>query len=296
LQREWTANAEFAGDVWAEEKAPQHGIRLTVKEGSEVIDPVKVVRSGEAQFGIASADRILRENERGADLLILATSTYKSPVVFLSHPKDNIRTPRDFIGKRVGIQSGTNTELVLKSLLRSQHLDPARMKIVESGWGTATFQTGDLDVLGAFDYDEPVQLELKGIPVSAIRPEEYGVHYVGTVYFTRRSLAQQQPALVQAFINSLVDGWRSALADPHTAIAKLVAQFKDIDSTKETKSLLIGREYFEGENGKLLYASPMRWQEMADNLKALGLLRSFDFNQNVDYRFLETSLSRGPRQ
>src|SRR5947209_14228861 len=98
LQREWVANAEFAGDVWAADEAGRHGIDLGIREGSDVRDSVKEVRSGSAHFGVASADRILRENASGADLVVIACSTYRSPVVFLSHPEDQIHSPADFRG------------------------------------------------------------------------------------------------------------------------------------------------------------------------------------------------------
>jgi NitT/TauT family transport system substrate-binding protein len=292
LQREWTANAEFAGDVWASEVSQSHGIRLQVREGSELIDPVKTVRSGDAQFGVASADRILRENEGGADLVILACATYKSPVVFLTHPAQKIKSPSDFRGHTIGIQAGTNTELVFKSLLRSRGLAPTEMKVVESGWGTTNFETGAIDVLAAFDYDEPVQLKLKSVPFEELWPEKDGVHFVGTVYFTRRALLTQDPRLVQGFMDSLVDGWEKALRQPSDAIAKLAVRFKDINKEKETTSLEKGREYFAGENGRLLYASQERWKQMAASLISLQVIKSFDFNANVDYRFLESALNK----
>jgi NitT/TauT family transport system substrate-binding protein len=253
-----------------------------------------MVRSGKAHFGVASSDRILRENEGGADLVILACSTYKSPVVFLTHPGQKIDSPSAFRGHTVGIQAGTNTELVFKSLLRSQGLAQSEMKVVESGWGTTNFETGAIDVLAAFDYDEPIQLELKSVPFYPIWPEKYGVHFVGTVYFTRRALLTQDPRLIQGFMDSLVDGWARALRQPSDAIAKLAARFHDINKEKETKSLEKGREYFAGEDGRLLYASQERWNQMAASLISLQVIKSFDFNANVDYRFLETALNKEP--
>jgi ABC-type nitrate/sulfonate/bicarbonate transport system substrate-binding protein len=293
LQREWTANAEFAGDVWASDISQNHGLKLEVREGSEIIDPIKVVRSGGAHFGVASADRILRENESGSDLVILAAATYKSPVVFLTHPVQKIRTPADFRGRTVGIQAGTNTELVFKSLLLEQHMNPTQMKVVESGWGTTNFETGAIDVLAAFDYDEPVQLEIKSVPIEVIRPEAYGVHFVGTVYFTRRSLLTENPTLVQSFMDSLVEGWRHALDQPSEAITRISSHFKEVDKPKEMKSLMKGREYFAGEKGHLLYASQERWIQMSNSLVAQHLLRSFVFDANIDYRFLEAALNKG---
>lgn len=292
LQREWVANAEFVGDVWASEIGQTYGLKLDVREGSELIDPVKMVRSGQAYFGVASSDRILRENEGGAELVILAAATFKSPVVFLTHPAQKIKSPADFRRRTVGIQAGTNTELVFNSLLRSQGLAPSDMKVVESGWGTTNFETGAIDVLAAFDYDEPVQLDFKSVPYDVIWPEKYGVRFVGTVYFTRKALLSENPQLIQVFLDSLVDGWRKALEKPSEAIAKLSTRFKNIDKQKELKSLEKGREYFAGEEGRLLYASRERWDQMVTSLRALQVIRSFVFEENIDYRFLENALNR----
>jgi|CXWL01.1.fsa_nt_gi NitT/TauT family transport system substrate-binding protein len=291
LQREWTANAEFAGDVWASEIAAARGINLEVREGSQVIDPIKMVRSNSVQFGVASSDRVLRENEGGAGLVILAAASYRSPVVFLVNPARGIMSPTDFRGHTIGIQAGTNTELVFKTLVQLQHLSPD-MKVVESGWGTTTFETGALDVLAAFEYDEPIQLDLKNVKYSAILPEDHGVHFVGAVFFASKDFVAKNPKVVQDFIDDLVSGWEQALAHPKEAIQKLSTRFRDVNAAKEALSLERGRPYFSGENGRLLYASQERWNKMAQQLISLGVLKSFDFRDNVDYRFLDEALSK----
>jgi NitT/TauT family transport system substrate-binding protein len=293
LQREWTANAEFAGDVWAEGVPTSSGQTLEVREGSELNDPIKQVRSGNADFGVASADRVLRENEGGADLVVIATSTYRTPVVFISRPDAKLEKPEDLKHRSVGIQTGTNTELVLRELLKIRNIPPADLKIVESGWGTASYEAKTIDVLAGFDYDEPVQLSRKGLHYAVMHPETYGVQSVGTVYFTRRALVNSDPTKVQNFMDALVVGWRNALAQPKTAVDKLKLQFHDVDADKETESLTRGAPYFAGEDDHLLYASPVRWNRMAEDLIALNVIRHFKFEENVDYRFLESALHKG---
>jgi ABC-type nitrate/sulfonate/bicarbonate transport system substrate-binding protein len=115
---------------------------------------------------------------------------------------------------------------------------------------------------------------------------------VGTVYFTRKKLVDTNPKLVQAFLDSLVDGWKRALDQPSEAIQKTGEQFKQMDTNKELKSFLKGKEYFTGEKGRLLYSSPERWREMANSLIALKVIKSFDFQHNVNYQFLENALNR----
>jgi ABC-type nitrate/sulfonate/bicarbonate transport system substrate-binding protein len=265
-------------------------LKLQVREGSEIIDPIKLVRANVVQFGVASADRVLRENESGGGLVILAAATYRSPVVFLTHSASKIQTPADFRGHRVGIQPGTNTDLVFRALIRTVPLTDKDMEIVDSGFGTTSFEAGRLDVLGAFDYDEPIQLTLKRVPYGMIMPETYGVRFVGTVYFASRSFVQNNPKVVQAFMDSLVAGWSQALSHQPEAINMVAARFPALDRGKELLSLNRGQPYFAGDNGKLLYASEDRWNTMGRELISLGALHRFVFAENVDYGFLDTAL------
>jgi len=290
LQREWTANAEYVGDIWASKIAGENGIQIQVKEGTELSDPVKVVRTGDANFGVASADRILQENEKGADLVILASATYRTPVVYLTNPNLAINSPSDFKGKTVGIQVGTNTELVLYALMDKVNIARNAIRIVDSGWGIQSFETGDVDVLGAFDYDEPIQLDMKDIQYGKIYPEDYNVHFVGTVYFTRKDFVNENRELIEKFLMTIVKGWSLALSNPNKAIEYLSAYNADINIEKETKSLNAGKVYFQGEDGKLLYSSINRWESMANSLKSMGKIKSFTFSDNVNYQFLETAL------
>jgi ABC-type nitrate/sulfonate/bicarbonate transport system substrate-binding protein len=276
--------------------ATQHGTKLEVREGSEIIDPIKMVRANTAQFGVASSDRVLRENATGGDLVILATACYRSPVVFLSHPALKINSPAGFKGHRIGIQAGTNTELVFKALIGTVPLSEKDMNVVESGFGTTNFETGRLDVLGAFDYDEPIQLTIKQVPYDLLEPEKFGVHFVGTVYFTSRYIVEHDPQLVQSFMDTLVDGWTHALAHPVDAIDLVATRFPAVDKKKEVMSLERGTAFFAGEDGHLLYASENRWNQMGKQLISLGVLKQFIFANNVDYRFLQTATKRLPSQ
>lgn len=295
LQREWTANAEFAGDILASKVAAEDGIQLEIREGSELIDPIKAVRSGAADLGVASADRVLRENEGGAELVVIAAATYRSPVVFITNDGLGVDSPGSLRGHTVGIQPGTNTELVFYALAAKNGISISDVEIVHPGWGTQLFETGVVDVLGVFAYDEPVSLGLKGYAIGNwIKPEEHGVHYVGTVYFTRREFIMEHPDIVQSLVNALVEGWKRALAHPDEAISALAERFELVRNNieKERRSFKEGREYFAGEDGLVLFSSEERWVEMAQSLNELGKLGPFEFDRNVDYRFLKTALAK----
>jgi len=143
---------------------------------------------------------------------------------------------------------------VFKTLVKVLNLSPD-MKVVESGWGTKAFETGALDALAAFEYDEPIQLDLKKIGYKIIRPEAAGCILLELYTSPRRNSCRRNPKVVQGFIDDLVGGWAQAIAHPKEGIDKVAAHFKDVDVNKELLSFERGRPYFSGEGGRLLYAS-----------------------------------------
>lgn len=286
LQREWIANAEFAGDLLAREVASERGWRLDVLEGSEVQDPVQEVQGGRAHFGVASADRVLKENELGADLVVVAAATPRSPVVFVAKSPLKLDSPADFAGRSVGIQSGTNTELIFSALVESSGTAAESIDVVESGWGVGEFVADQVEILAVFAYDEPVELERRGIALSTLHPADHGVDFIGTVYFANASWLRDNQQRAKDFVDALLEGWRRTSGDPESALKILFAAYPRLDQQKERQSLRLGMNYFRGDEGRLLYASPERWQRMADVLEVSGFLAKAPVESTVNYELL----------
>lgn len=290
LVQEWFPNANYAGELFASyETDSLFGLNLELKAGSDQIDPIKLVLSSESEFGIVSSDRILQANEKGADLVVIGVANYKSPTCYLSKKEKNISSVKDFEGKKIGILTGTNTELIYKILIKKNNLDNSKLKEIEAPFDLATFIAGAYDVRPAFVYDEPVSLEQQGIAYNILRPEDYGVKFLGTVYFCKRSLIEQKPELVKAFIQSIKAGWKKTFADPNHAIELLYKFDKNIDKVRETKSLAKAIDYFKGEKDSVLYASKESWETMANDLKEMGFIKNFDYSKTVNNSFVTTN-------
>lgn len=288
FREEWFPSACFAGDMMAANKTGKaNKIDIKVEAGAEDIDPVKLVIAGTNDFGVAGADRVITANSKGADLVIIGVVNYKSPTVFISLKEKAIKTPKDFEGKKVGVMTGNNTEYVFRSLIEKAKVDKSKIKEVEAPFDLATFISKTYDVRPAFVYDEPVSLDLQGIEYDTIRPEDYGVNFVGPVIFTKREFAEKNRETVQRFVNALAEGWADALSNPQEAIGFLKQFDSNIDANRETKSLIKGKEYFAGEDGKPLFLSEKRWQLFLDELVALKLITEDERNRKVfDNSFL----------
>lgn len=289
LQREWTANAEFAGDLIARDIAARDGVRLEVLAGSENRDPIRTVTRGDAEIGIASADRILVENHGGGDLVVLAVATNPSPVTFLSRIEQGIEAPDSLYGKRIGIQPGTNTEVVFDLFLRMNQIDRGKMTVVDSGWnGLDALVKNKLDVLAVFSYDEPMQLEARGEDPARYRqldPAKWGCHLIGTVYFAKRGYLAENRDCIERVMRALVRGWEEAKKDPERAIDMVLAFDASLNRQKELASLRRLLPYTE-RSGVFLFAEMSDWEATARALVTIGKLPNYSPVKCVDYSVL----------
>jgi len=287
VRQEWFPNANYAGElVAAKEFAKEENISIKVEAGSDNIDPIKLVLSGKNDFGVVGADKVLMANEAGANLVVIGVINYNSPTCFLALENKKIQTPKDFEGKTVGVLTGTATEYVYRALLSKAGIDEKKLKEVEAPFDLATFIAGSYDVRPAFIYDEPVSLDMQNLKYSIINPSEYGVSFIGTVYFTTRKMIDEQPETVQSFINAVAKGWEKSIKQPSVAIDYLKEYDSNIDATRELKSLEKGLTFFKGYNNEVLTADIPHWEQMANTLVELGVLKSAGLKNSIDTTFV----------
>jgi len=288
LRQEWFPNANYAGAVTArDEFAAANGIVLEIKPGSDNVDPIKTVLAGSDDFADAAADRVIAANAKGADLVVVGVVNLDSPVCFLTRKKDHISSPQDFVGRRVGILTGTTTEYVYRALVNRQHLDSKRIHELEVPFDLGTFVTGAYDVRPAFIYDEPVSMDTTGIAYTILSPKDYGVHFLGTVYFTRGALVRKNPDLVRRFVRTVADGWRATIKYPDKALDHLHKYDPSLDMVREAKSLALARPYMEGRNQRPLDANLADWDDTVAALRQLGVIDSLDVRTLFDDSFIK---------
>src|SRR5690606_14970347 len=116
LRQEWFPSACYAGDLIASKLASKsNDIIINVREGSEELDPIKMVLSGEDDIGVSSLDRIIEANNKGADLVAIGIINYKSPTCFITLKKNKFSSIEDFKKYKVGVFTGNNTEMIINS-------------------------------------------------------------------------------------------------------------------------------------------------------------------------------------
>lgn len=287
----WIPSCSFSGEILGtRDYAKSNGISLKLEAGGPGVDPIKLVQSGVNTFGVVGADLVLVANDKGADFVIIGLVSYNSPGVWVAKEEKGIKTVADVKGKRIGELPGGNMQYLYEVFLKKTGLKRGQdFTPVPIPFDLKTFITqDDCDLRPVFVYDEPSDLTLQGIKYTVIEPKNFGIQFKGICYFCTRETITKQPDLVQRFINTMAQGWQSALADPDTAIAALKEFDGSIKVEKELIGLKTGAAYFAGFQNRVLATDKESWQAMSQIMLELGFLKTTpDLNRTLQMQFVE---------
>ena len=298
LRQEWFPYAGFAGEMLAAKKhAAKLGVDLSVQAGGQAIDPIKTVLADQDQMGVVSGDILLTSIAEGAPIVAIGVVNDRSPTCFIVKKDSKIKSISDFQGKSVGVLQGTNTQKIYELLLLRNNVNRGAIKEKDIPFELQTFMLGDYDVRPAFIYDEPVTLSRSSFDYDILKPQNFGVEFIGTVYFTSLKSSEKREPLVAA-LGALVQGWRDVATNEGRTegIKALKEAFSDIDEGREAESLSRGYEYFLGpeRSGRPLAVSEGRWLDTITGLEELGALKkgSVDLSKAWDPRLLDDAYKR----
>lgn len=282
LRLGWIPSGSFSGEVTGRALfAEKHGLALEIRPGGPSLNTITLVASGRDTFGTLAADEVLLANQHGADLVIIGVINYVSPGGFVSLKENGINGPEDFPGHTVGILPFGSTTLLYEAMLARNDVDRSTIRELTVSPDLRPFLQGVYDVHPVFVYDETVTLDREGYSYSLIEPRNFGVDFKGPVYFTSRKTVEENPLLAQAFVRTMVDGWRYALANPDEAIRLLADFSSDIDPVREKAVLLKGADYFRAYNNQPINSDYESWNNMASMMVELGHLSSLPDLINV---------------
>ncbi|WP_298821668.1 ABC transporter substrate-binding protein [Chloroflexus sp.] len=278
MRLQWLPQFQFAGYLVAEARGYYRdaGLSVTILPGGPDAVPLPLVATGADTFGSTGADTVLISREQGIEVVALATWFQASPVAFMVHRDSGIRSPQDFVGRRVGMFYGDNVETEYRALLAATGVDPASVNEIPGDYSLAPFLERQADVWPVYATDQPYTARAAGADIELIVARDYGVELMGDVLFTTAEFARNNPNTVRAFVQATLRGWEEALTDPAAAIDIILARSPDFDrghlefEATETIKLLrygIGAQCVGASDRQL-------WAKEAELLRSLGVLQT----------------------
>ena len=279
----WLYNASFAGEIWALESGlfSAHGLDVELLEGGPEQDAIKDIELGRAQFGIASADQVLRAHEKGASVLVLAQIFQKNPLQWIYFKnKHTIKGPQDLKGLTVGITYGGNDEAIFMALLKKFRITTGELKLYAVHYDYTPFWKNQVDLWPVYRNTQGILLSDKmarhGAEAGFFDPAESGVRFVANSLITSKIFYERHPDIVKKFVEVLLAGWTQAM-DPgrEREVALAVHQFdRDTDVETIRKQLRSTRSMVVPDNGaRIGKIDIMAWQETAQIMYDQNLLK-----------------------
>ena len=278
----WLFNASVVGDLYAD--AHGHfaalGLKVNVKPGGPERDALKELELGHAQFGVASADQVLRAAAKGSPIVVLAQLFQANPLHWIYRPdRTPFTRPEDLRGKTIGVTFGGNDEAILRALLARHGIAETDVTLFSVRYDYTPFYEGKVDFWPLYiNAQAPIigeKLARAGEKYAFMSPDRLGIRFVANSVVTTRAMVEEHPQTVARFLGALRRGWAEALdpANEDKAVAVLLAADRETPEATVRRQLAVTRELMLPgpgfEFGRIDLAA---WKQTAEIMAAQKLI------------------------
>jgi len=214
----WLYNASVVGDIYALDHGffAKEGLTVNVKEGGPERDAIRELELGHAQFGVASADQVIRAIEKGSPVVVIAQLFQINPLQWIYRSQNlNIKSLQDLRGKIIGITYGGNDENIMRTLLAKADISEGAFTPYSVRYDLTPFYQKKTDLWPCYLNSQGVilkqKLEKEGESVAFFNPADYDVRFVANSVITSQKMLKERPATVKKFVESLMAAWEASL-------------------------------------------------------------------------------------
>jgi len=233
----WIRNVSVIGALYAETNHlfQKAGLEVEVKPGGPERDAIRELELGQAEFGVASADQVLRARAKGSPVVVIAQLFQVNPLQWMYRPEDvKIDTLTDLQGKVIGVTFGGNDETIMRTLLAEAGLDDSKVRLFSVRYDYTPFYRRQVQLWPVYrNAQGPIitaQLGKAGEKTAFFNPADFGVKFVANCVVTHARTLEERPQLVQSFLGTLLSGWQQALDPQKEKEALAILQKYDPDT------------------------------------------------------------------
>lgn len=239
LRLKWLPQTQFAGYYVALAKGyyKDEGIDLTINPGGPNIVAENMVASASDTFGHGGGyESLISSREKNLPLVGISVLFQKTPFTFVAKRESGIKDVNDFRGKKISAFF-TGSQFILYGMLTQAGI-PLEDVTVVPHTNMAAFVRGDIDVACVTYYNELLALYRDGIKdLVFFDPTDFGIVVPREIIVAREETIQNNPKLVQGFLNASLRGWKDALVNRKEAVDAVVAANPTLDPVHQTEML-----------------------------------------------------------
>ncbi|MBI2372260.1 MAG: ABC transporter substrate-binding protein [Deltaproteobacteria bacterium] len=236
LRLDWTVYGYHAAFYWALDKGyyREQGVDLKINEGQGSGKTVQIVASGAEEIGFADFAAMAKGMGQGMSLKAIYGYMQRSVWGVITWSKDNIRAPKDLIGKSMGVSPGTRP--LFNPFLEANGLGAGQVREVSVSEAVRNqaflqhkFDTIMTTIVGSgylLKYQE-------GDKIHILPFYDWGLDMLAHGLFVTTKTLQEKPDLLKRVLRAVTQGVVAGRERPEEAIALLVKRFPALRGKEE---------------------------------------------------------------
>jgi NitT/TauT family transport system substrate-binding protein len=277
LQADWVHGGPNAGLVVAKEKGffTDAGLDVTINQGKGSGNTAQIVASKAVQFGFADGFVVGNSVSKGMKLKMVAGVYRRNPCAALVLEESDIKTPKDFEGKTIGIATGSAQFQQWPAFMKGAGLDASKVRVINvdgAGAGPALI-SGQVAAIAGFAQGYIPSIEIRGKKkVRAFWYADEGVTTMSNGIIIHQDMLAETD-LIRGMVRAAMKGfiYGRANADEMTQIVKKYQETTDPAITLREAQLSWTTWVTPNTANKPLgWMSPKDWASTVDVLKAYG--------------------------
>ena len=259
------------------------GIKVKYNWGFE-LDGIKLVGANQSDFALLGGDQVLQARDQAIPLVYVANYYNAFPISIFSLKEKNITTPKDLIGKKVGLSGFYGaTYTGWRALLYSAGIKESDVQTQDIGFTqVAAVSQGLVDAAAGYSNNEPIQLELAGKAINVIPVSAYS-KLVGIGLVTNEKTLAEKPEIVRKVVGALMRGIQDTINNPSDALNIAIENLPEAGGQNlKTSQAVLNATIQLMTNSKPGYVDPANWQSSYQFMKDAGFIKN-DFDVTKTY-------------
>lgn len=207
VQLAWIEDVTWAALYAAETQgyAKEVGLAQEFLPGGPQVDPIQAVAGGAAPFGfVGGLNQLILARANGIPVKAFGTLWQRLPFGLISLAANPIKTPKDAIGKKIGLQSGARSTWAL--IMAANDLKEDQMTIVPVGVDPTPLVSGQVDGYWGTATGQLLTLKAQGLAVDMMFMADAGVPGYGEVMVAPEKTLQEQQDLLVRWLKAVIKG------------------------------------------------------------------------------------------
>lgn len=203
---------------------------VPLSSGSEV---KQAISAGQIDIGFAGASNFLIPISKGVPIKVIAPMSFTHTYLFV-RPDNKTKTFKDLEGKSIAISPGGINEYEIRRILKKENVDVSKINFVyiidKINRPIALMDKKIVDAV-PIDYEDlPKYSALGAIPLKEWETKGYDTKYkLDTVIVVNEEFKRSNSALVEQFIDSIIDGHKFMKSNPQET-ALIVSSYIKTDT------------------------------------------------------------------